>query len=466
MFRPSDILAEPPMNISHEQETALDLRVHLSVTESDYIDKYKKGLSAYRRDSAFPGFRKGMAPVGLIKRSVGRHVLHDTLTEVTSEGLEQYITKQGWNLIARPVQETHTELGEQDGVSVMPDFEYAFSIGLRPEFSTGLRTEVYDLHKITPSDEQVEEQVVHLRRRFFENPYPSTSQAEDRLMIRLARFPVGDTQEGIPPFTAFSVDLDSIPDVGLRTELTGIGEGYSTRTSLKHLMKAPASEWSALMRVEEDKIPASGEELRLEVRYVIREGLAELGPELYEKAFEGNPPADQAEFEGRIRDMLTEKLVESSEDFLRARLMKDYLNEDDFDLPISYLSKLYQSTADVQSADQHEDSFQSFLKWFRSDMKMKAALEEAGWDITEEDVKMTAARFLADYFAQSGMRQDMNALMEYADKYLENKDNRFRMEDTARRNKLGYLLRNKVTLNEVLVTDEEYRNLIQTFNKQ
>jgi FKBP-type peptidyl-prolyl cis-trans isomerase (trigger factor) len=219
------------------------------------------------------------------------------------------------------------------------------------------------------------------------------------------------------------------------------------------------------MRVEAEKIPASGEELRLEVRYVIRDGLAELGPDLYAKAFEGNPPADQSELEDRIRDMLAQHFVESAEDYLRARLTKDFLEEFDFDLPKSYLSKLYQTTSESQSTNQ-EESFQSFLKWFSADMKMKVALEEAGWDITDDDVKMSTAQFLADYFSKSGMRQDMNMLMGYADKYLENKDNRFRMEDVARRNKLGYLLRNKISINEVEVTHEEYRNMIQTFNQQ
>jgi len=465
MLPPPNIPPYQRMNIRHEQETSLDIKVFLTVTQADYNDPFNKGLTTYRRDAAFPGFRKGMAPLGLIKRSVGRYVLRDTLTELASVRLDQYIQEQGWNLIARPVQETLPELEEQDGISVMPDFEYTFALGLKPEFSTALKSEVYDLHKVTPSDEQVAEQITELRRRFFENPFPSVSEAGDRLMIRLARLPVADAQDSIPPFTTFSVDIDTIPDHSLRAELTGIGEGYSTQTSLGRLMNAPQSEWTALMRVEADRIPVAEEELKLEVRYVIREGLAELGPELYAKAFEGNPPADQSELEERMRDMLAQHFVESAEDFLRARLTKDFFDEFDFEMPTLYLAKLYQSTTESQSSDQ-EESFQSFLKWFRSDMKMKVALEEAGWDITEEDVKMSAARFLADYFAQSGMRQDMNVLMGYVDKYLENKDNRFRMEDTARRHKLGYLLRNKINTNEVEVSHEEYRSMIQTFNEQ
>ncbi len=453
------------MNIRHELETALDLRVYLQVSQEDYIEPFNKGLAVYRRDAAFPGFRKGMAPLGLIKRSVGRFVLRDTLSELATNRLEQYIQEQGWNLIARPVQETLPELGEHDGVSVMPDFEYIFSLGLKPEFSTALKSEVYDLHKVAPSDEQVAEQITDLRRRFFENPFPPSSEAGDRLMIRLSRMSSDESQDTIPPFTTFSVDIDGIPDESLRAELTGIGEGYTTLTSLGRLMAAPHAEWPALMRVEAEKIPASGEELRLEVRYVIRDGLAELGPDLYAKAFEGNPPADQSELEDRIRDMLAQHFVESAEDYLRARLTKDFLEEFDFDLPKSYLSKLYQTTSESQSTNQ-EESFQSFLKWFSADMKMKVALEEAGWDITDDDVKMSTAQFLADYFSKSGMRQDMNMLMGYADKYLENKDNRFRMEDVARRNKLGYLLRNKISINEVEVTHEEYRNMIQTFNQQ
>jgi trigger factor len=454
------------MNIRHEQETALDYRIHISLSQEDYIDQFNKGLSAYRRDAAFPGFRKGMAPLGLIRRSVGKYVLRDTLSKLSAEQLEQYIGEQGWKLIARPVMESMPESGEEDDIDSMPSFDYTFSIGLRPEFSTSFKSDTYDLHKVTPSDDQVTDQINDLRRRFFENPFPSASEAGDRLMIRLARLPLGESQENIPPFTAFSLDLDPIPDDSLRAELTGIGEGYTTQTSLSRLMNSPRSEWSALLRVEEDKIPPSDEELRLEVRYVIREGLAELGPDLYAKSFESDPPANHAEFEDRVRDMIARNFVESSEDYLRARLMKDFFDESDFEMPVSYLMRLYQSTAEAQSSDKREESIQSFLKWFRADMKMKAALEEAECDITEEDVKMTTARFLSDYFARSGMRQDTNMLLDYVGKYLENKDNQFRMEDSARRNKLGYLLRSRISVREVDVTEEEFRKLIKTFNEQ
>jgi len=454
------------MNIIHEQESTLDFKIRLSLSQDDYTEQFNKGLSAYRRDAAFPGFRKGMAPLGLIRRSVGRYVLRDTLSELTASRLEQYIEEQGWKLIARPVQESMPELGEQDGVSLMPSFEYTFAIGLRPEFSTALKSDTYDLHKVSPTEAQVNDQIADLRRRFFENPFPPASEAGDRLMIRLARLPHGESQEPIPPFTAFSVDLDPVPDDSLRAELTGIGEGYTTLTSLSRLMNSPRSEWPALMRVEEDKIPPSDEELRLEVRYVIREGLAELGPDFYAKAFESDPPADYSEFELRVREMLSRYFVESSEGYLRARLTKDFFDESDFEMPMTYLSSLYQSTAEAQSSDKQEESFQSFLNWFRSDMKMKAALEEANWDITEEDVKMTTARFLSDYFAQTGMRQDTNVLLGYVDQYLEKKDNQFRMEDSARRTKLGYLLRSRINVREIEVTEEEFRELIKTFNEQ
>jgi len=116
MLAPSNIPPYQRMNIRHEQETSLDIKVFLTVTQADYNDPFNKGLTTYRRDAAFPGFRRGMAPLGLIRRSVGRYVLRDTLTELASVRLDQYIQEQGWNLIARPVQETLPELDEQDGV--------------------------------------------------------------------------------------------------------------------------------------------------------------------------------------------------------------------------------------------------------------------------------------------------------------------------------------------------------------
>ena len=454
------------MYIKHEQETLLDYRVYLTVTPSDYADAYQKELATYRREANYPGFRKGQAPLGLIKRSVGQRVLNDSLKQVVSNAMDEYVSEQGWDMIAHPVQEDIPTLGEQDGLTVMPEYNYIFFIGLRPEFSTDMRSGCYDLYKVIPSEEQVQQHITALQRRFFENPYPETSAPGDRLMIRVARIDKSPAGLTIPPFTAFSIDIDTIPDERLRAELTGIGEGYSTRTSLAQLLHVPLSDWPQLMRVGPDKIPPADEELRVEVRYVIREGLAELGPELYAKAFEADPPADQGEFEDRIRIIQTEQIGESSENFLRARLVRDYLDAVDFDLPLAYLSRLYQSTQEGKANGEPDESFQAFVNWFRSDLKTRAALEEADWDITDDEVKLEAIRHVSGVFAQSGVQQDRSAVFEYADKFLQNKDNRFRMEETARRVKLGYLLRSRVEVKEVEVSDEEYRRLIKTFNEQ
>ena len=56
------------MNITRENLGELDLCIKIEVAESDYAEKVTKQLKEYRQKATVPGFRKGMAPMGLIQR--------------------------------------------------------------------------------------------------------------------------------------------------------------------------------------------------------------------------------------------------------------------------------------------------------------------------------------------------------------------------------------------------------------
>ena len=70
------------MKVSFENQDKVNGLMTIIVEESDYKEKVEKSLKDYRKQANIPGFRKGMAPMGLIKKQYGEYLKLDTINKV------------------------------------------------------------------------------------------------------------------------------------------------------------------------------------------------------------------------------------------------------------------------------------------------------------------------------------------------------------------------------------------------
>ena len=59
------------MNVSKLQPDALNYQVTIDIAAADYAEPLRKRLNEYRRKADIKGFRRGMAPMSLIRRMYG-----------------------------------------------------------------------------------------------------------------------------------------------------------------------------------------------------------------------------------------------------------------------------------------------------------------------------------------------------------------------------------------------------------
>lgn len=67
------------MNISREKLSELELCIKVDIEEKDYIENVNKQLKDYQKKATVPGFRKGMAPMGLIQRMYKAAIVGDAV---------------------------------------------------------------------------------------------------------------------------------------------------------------------------------------------------------------------------------------------------------------------------------------------------------------------------------------------------------------------------------------------------
>ena len=79
------------MNISFENPDKINGVLKVTIEKDDYQGEVDKTLKNYRKQANIPGFRKGQAPIGMIKRQFGMQVKMDVINKMLGEKLNGYI---------------------------------------------------------------------------------------------------------------------------------------------------------------------------------------------------------------------------------------------------------------------------------------------------------------------------------------------------------------------------------------
>ena len=94
----------------------------MEIVKADYADKVEKSLRSFRRKAEMPGFRKGMVPMGMVKKMYGKHVLVEEINKLVSENLYNYIRENKLNILGEPLP-NETEQKEIN-FDTQEDFEF------------------------------------------------------------------------------------------------------------------------------------------------------------------------------------------------------------------------------------------------------------------------------------------------------------------------------------------------------
>ena len=79
------------MKLEQNRIDDLNLELTISVAAEDYADSRKKKLNDYRKKAEFKGFRKGMVPMSLVEKMYGQSALVDSVNDVVSGELNNFI---------------------------------------------------------------------------------------------------------------------------------------------------------------------------------------------------------------------------------------------------------------------------------------------------------------------------------------------------------------------------------------
>mgnify|MGYP003295487414 CR=1 FL=1 len=222
------------MNITKKQIDELNLELTLEIAGEDYAEISRKKTADVKRNADFKGFRKGMVPTSLIQKIYGEQILVESVNQLVSESLDEYVKTNKLNLLGEPMaSEKQPEIEWKNGNA----FTFVFDAALSPEVKLEVVKEDEIPHySVTVSAEDKKKMVETLRKIESgnkENKEPKTDEqiekeAEERLNSQYVQEAEWRLGKDIRDYFVGKAKL-SLPEAFLKRWLLAANEGKVTR---------------------------------------------------------------------------------------------------------------------------------------------------------------------------------------------------------------------------------------------
>lgn len=448
------------MNVSLKNIDTTQGIVKLEIVKADYAELVEKSLRGFRQKANVPGFRKGMVPMGMVKKMYGKHVLVEEINKLVSEKLFGYIRESKLNILGEPLP-NETEQKEIN-FDTQEDFEFCFDVAFAPEIKIELaKTDKVPYFQVAVNDEMIGQQVDAYRANF-----GAYDQVEEVVEKDLIKGTVAELENGVPKEGGIVVEDAVLMPAYMKDEAEKAKFMGATKNSVIVFNPSKAYEGAeveiaSFLKVEKDQVADITGDFSFEIKEVTRHKEAELNQELFDKVFGEGVVTNEEEFKNKIREALTEQFTPQS-DFKFLVDSRDLLVQKAGELAFSEeLLKRWLLVANEKNTKESiEEEYSRIIEDLKYHLIKESLLKENNLKVEDADIENFAQRVAKAQFAQYGMLSvPEEVLANYAKDMLKNKDTLQNIIDRAVEEKLAGWLKEQVELDIKEVSAEEFSKL-------
>ncbi|MBR7182646.1 MAG: trigger factor, partial [Alistipes sp.] len=236
--------------------------------------------------------------------------------------------------------------------------------------------------------------------------------------------------------------------------------GYKTSININE-MYSSASQRAAMLHVKEEELEGINPQFELEITKIRQFANPEINEEFFGMAFpEGNVKTKE-EFDAYI-DAQIEKETARECDYMFASNVRNFMLEKAaLAMPTEFLKRwLYTINEGKFTMEDIEKDFDVFLKMFSWNYIQRQIITAEKITVTEEEAAAEAKDLAAMQFAQYGMPNAPEDMLEnFAKNIMENKDQKQHIYEKLYEQKVIDYVRSKVKVTEKAVSADEFAEL-------
>ena len=450
------------MNVSLKNIDATKGIVKLEIVKADYADQVEKSLRSFRQKANVPGFRKGMVPMGMVKKMYGKHVLVEEINKLVSESLYNYIRENKLNILGEPLP-NETEQKEIN-FDTQEEFEFCFDVALSPEIKLELtKNDKVAYYQVAIDDEMIDKQVESYQANF-----GSYDQADDVEEKDLVKGTIAELENGTPKEGGIVVeDAVLMPmyvkDEAEKAKFIGALKNAVVVFNPNKAYEGAEAEIASLLKVEKEAVAGITGDFSFEIKEITRHKGAELNQELFDKVFGEGVVSSEEEFKNKIKEALAEQFTPQS-DFKFLTDTRDLLVAKAGELAFAddLLKRWLLVANEKNTAEKIEEDYPKIIEDLKYHLIKETLVKENGIKVEDADIENFAKRVAKAQFAQYGMLSvPEDVLANYAKDMLKNKQTLQNIIDRAVEEKLAAWLKEQVELDVKEVTADEFNKLFE-----
>ena len=405
--------------VTKENIGLLNDKLTVKITKEDYFPAVEKKLKDFSKQANIPGFRKGMVPVGMVKKMYGASIYTEEVLRTAETELYNYLNNEKPDIFAQPLA-LSANINKMD-INNPSDYEFGFEIGLKPAFEIApLSSANVTLHKVKVTDEMLNEEINRMKIKGGKMTEPEIIDNEENVLNIL--FTESDKDGN--PVEGGIVKENSVLlkyfSPAIKKDLLGKKKDDSIVFQLAESFEA--DKLAAILHdlgFNEDDKEAAKKYFKLSI---VKIGLVEkrdLNEEFFNEVFPGAAVATEKEFRAKLKADIEQYWASQSANQLHDQLYHYLLDHTKMEFPESFLKRWLQTGGEKPKTDEEAEAefpgFSNQLKWTLISDKI---IKDNKLEVSQEELKDFMKAEVSRYFGTMNLGEDTSWLDSYVDRML------------------------------------------------
>ena len=443
-------------SVTKENLGNLHDKLTVKVSKEDYLPSFEKAIKDYSKKANIPGFRKGMVPVGMVKKMYGASVFYDEVIKSVEKELQEYLAKEKPSIFAQPLP-MENDLRKLD-MNKPEDYEFPFDIGLKPEIGLdALSSAKPTFHKVKVTSEMINEEIEKLVTKNGDLKDAETVTAPENVLNVL--FEESDAEgnlvsEGISKDNSILLKYFSEE---YQQKLQDKKVGDFIVLQLKDAFSEKEREW-ILSDLGLDKEDASSVEKYFKMS-ITKIGLVEkkeLNEEFFNQVFPGKDLKTEEDFRKTLEEEIQKQWDAASHNQVHDQLYHTLIDTP-VEFPDAFLKRWIEIGGEKQKTkEQVEEEYPHFVSQLKWTLISDKIIKDNNLDVSDEELRDNMKNEIMGYFGQMNLGEDTSWIESYVDRMMKDEkqiDSSYRKLITK---KLFDWLEAQVTSEEKEITSEEF----------
>ncbi len=442
-------------SVTRENIGLLNDKLTVQLSKEDYYNGFEQSLKKYAKTANIPGFRKGMVPVGMVKKMYGQGVFSDEILRKVEAELNAYLNKESLDIFAQPLP-LDNDASKLD-MNNPADYSFAFEIGLKPVFDLDPKNISVKRYLVTVTDEMVQEEVERLQIRNGNMTEPGEVTGDDNVLnVTFIETDAegNEIENGIRKDNSLLVKYF---EESFRKNFLG---KKKDDTVIIQLSKAFEDKEKEAILGDLGLTEADGDKyFKLLITKLGLVEKAELDEPFFLSVYPNNEIKTEADFRNAVKTEIESHFGQQARNQVFDQVYHHLVDHTKMDFPENFLKRWLQNGGEQpKTAEEAENDYPTFVNQLKWTLVSTKIIQDNKIEVLPDDIRDFAKQQLFSYMGgQLGALGDNQQWVDdYANRMM--KDRKF-VEDSYHRistDKMFSLLEGQVTATDEPISAEDF----------